>query len=121
MSRERPYVNKPTVELHNRLVMAASSTYCVVQEPGPTSFVLQHPGSERKHRVNIGSVHSCSCGSREQPCAHTAFVLVRVFRLSPSDPRTWQTSLIDAELEALVEKRARERAAARRMRATWRR
>ena len=112
-SRATTYVAKPTAELRARLDEASAPGLYVVQEPGPTSFVLKAEGSERKHRVNIGSVHSCSCGARQQPCVHTAFVLLRVFRLSPADPRVWQSSLTDAELEKLVEARARAMAAMR--------
>ena len=61
-SRATSYVAKPTAELRARLDEASAPGLYVVQEPGPTSFVLKAEGSERKHRVNIGSVHSCSCG-----------------------------------------------------------
>eukprot|EP00966_Prymnesium_polylepis_P120577 2786342-Prymnesium_polylepis.1 len=105
--RERPYVGKLTAELSERLEAASAARLFVVQEPGPTSFVLKAENSDRKHRVSVGSVHTCSCGARDQPCLHTAFVLLRIFRLSPTDPRAWQSSLIDSELEALVDSRAR--------------
>ena len=89
MSRAVPYVSKPSEALLQRFTEASDARIFVVQEPGPTSFVLKSADSERKHRVSIGSVHSCSCGARGQPCVHTAFVLLRVFRLSPQDPRVW--------------------------------
>jgi hypothetical protein len=105
--RERPFVSKPTGALLERLDAACTARLFVVQEPGPTSFVLKAGDSERKHRVSIGTVHTCSCGAREQPCVHVAFVLLRVFRLSATDQRCWQSSLIDSELEALVNSRVR--------------
>ena len=89
--------------LLQRFSEAADARIYVVQEPGPTSFVLKSADSERKHRVSIGSVHSCSCGAREQPCVHTSFVLLRIFRLPAGDQRAWQGGLLDSELERIIE------------------
>ena len=105
--RERAYVAKPGEALKARLAAAQAARLFIVQTPGPTSFVLREEGSRKKHRVSIGSVNYCTCGSREQPCVHVAFVMLRVFRLAPGDSRCWQASLIDRELEELVESRAR--------------
>ena len=113
MSRAVPYVAKPTEALLQRFSEAADARIYVVQEPGPTSFVLKSADSERKHRVSIGSVHSCSCGAREQPCVHTSFVLLRVFRLPAGDQRAWQGGLLYSELERIIEERARTTAARR--------
>ena len=113
MSRAVPYVAKPTEALLQRFSEAADARIYVVQEPGPTSFVLKSADSERKHRVSIGSVHSCSCGAREQPCVHTSFVLLRIFRLPAGDQRAWQGGLLDSELERIIEERARTTAARR--------
>ena len=74
----------------------------MLQTPGPTSFVLREEDSRKKYRVSIGSVHSCTCGAREQPCIHVAFVMLRIFRLQPNDNLCWQASFIDRELEGLV-------------------
>ena len=112
-SRAVPFLSKPTEALLQRFAEAADARIYVVQEPGPTSFVLKSADSERKHRVSIGSVHSCSCGAREQPCVHTSFVLLRVFRLHASDQRAWQGGLLDSELERIIEERARTTAARR--------
>ena len=114
MSRERPYVSRCSDALKERLAAAGRARLFVVQTNGPTSFVLREDGSRKTTRVSIGSVHSCTCGAREQPCLHVAFVMLRVFRLQPNDQRCWQSSLIDRELEALVEMRARAAYAARR-------
>ena len=111
--RERPYTSKPSEALKARLSEAENARLFVVGTPGPTSFVLKAAAEEGERRktlkVSIGSVHSCTCGAREQPCVHVAFVMLRVFRLAPSDPRCWQASLIDSELEALVDSRAAAR------------
>ena len=113
MSRAVPYVAKPTEALLQRFSEAADARIYVVQESGPTSFVLKSADSERKHRVSIGSVHSCSCGAREQPCVHTSFVLLRIFRLPAGDQWAWQGGLLDSELERIIEERARTTAARR--------
>ena len=105
--RELPYVSKASDQLKERFTAAQQARIFVVQTPGPTSFVLREEGQRKKLRVSIGSVHTCTCGERGQPCLHVAFVLLRVFRLPPTDPITWQASLIDRELESLVDARAR--------------
>lgn len=107
--RERPYISKPSEDVKQRLSAAASARLMVVQEAGPTCFVLKAPANEKKYRVFLGGVHTCSCGAgaAAQPCEHTAFVLLRVFRLSVDDSRVWQQSMIDSELEKLIEDRAR--------------
>ena len=113
MSRAVAFVAKPSEALLQRFAEAADARIYVVQEPGPTSFVLKSADSDRKHRVSVGSVHSCSCGARAQPCVHTSFVLLRVFRLHASDQRAWQAALLDSELERIIEERARTTAARR--------
>jgi hypothetical protein len=117
--RERPFVSKPSDALKARMEQARQGGFFVVQTPGPTSFVLKSDQESKKLKVNIGSVHSCSCGAREQPCVHVAFVLLRVFRLEPTDQRCWQASLTDSELEALVDSRARAAAMRRREARQW--
>ena len=117
--RERAYVSKPSEALKARLAAAQQKRLFVVQTNGPTSFVLREEGERRKVRVSIGSVHSCSCGARDQPCVHVAFVMLRVFRLPTGDSRCWQASLIDRELEDLVDARARSVAARRLEEREW--
>ena len=117
--REQPYVTKPSDALKARLEAAQQARLFIVQTPGPTSFVLKEEGKRTKLRVSIGSVHTCTCGERAQPCIHAAFVLLRVFRLSPTDPICWQSSLIDRELESLVEMRARDLARRRLEERDW--
>ena len=45
--RDRPFVAKPSAAARARLAAAASARLFVVQEPGPTSFVLKAPLDER--------------------------------------------------------------------------
>lgn len=75
----------------------------VVQQPGPTSFVLKDPQHNKKFKVSIGEVHQCSCrGSAEELCLHILFVLSRVFRLPHDNPMVWQRSLLAAEVDQLI-------------------
>ena len=117
--RERPYVSRLSEPLKERLAAAQQAKLFVLQSPGPTLFVLREEDSRKKYRVSIGSVHSCTCGAREQPCVHVAFVLLRIFRIQSNDNRCWQASLIDRELEELVESRARSVARAALARRDW--
>ena len=118
--REQPYVTKPSDALKARLEAAQQARLFIVQTRARRRSCSRRRASGRSFRVSIGSVHTCTnCGERAQPCIHAAFVLLRVFRLSPTDPICWQSSLIDRELESLVEMRARDLARRRLEERDW--
>eukprot|EP00698_Gefionella_okellyi_P001838 TRINITY_DN11679_c0_g1_i1.p1 TRINITY_DN11679_c0_g1~~TRINITY_DN11679_c0_g1_i1.p1 ORF type:complete len:516 (+),score=27.89 TRINITY_DN11679_c0_g1_i1:103-1548(+) len=81
----------------------------VVQEVGPTSFVLRDE-SDRRYIVRIGSLHTCSVCSKagSELCIHILFVILRVFRLQRDNPLSWQQSLVDAEVDAVLAGRAQK-------------
>jgi len=77
----------------------------LIQDSGPTSFVLKNQDG-KKFKVNIGSMHSCSCGGgRKNHCIHTLFCLVKIYRLDPCDPLIYQLSFIDSEVQKLISMR----------------
>lgn len=82
--------------------------------------IAQAPLRSSKFKVLIGSMQRCSCGERDL-CLHILFVMLKIFRIAPEDPRVWQLSLTDAEVEGAIKARfalqeARRRAARRRRR-----
>lgn len=96
----------------------------LVQECGPTSFVIKEEDAllahgdgdaaaaaaagsrrrlERKYKVTIGSVVACSCKARSTcPCIHQLFVLVKLLRIPAENPLIWQASLLDNEVEQIL-------------------
>ncbi|TMW57047.1 hypothetical protein Poli38472_002972 [Pythium oligandrum] len=78
-----------------------ATTMYLVQTTGPTSYVIQEQNSEKKHKVLIGALQTCSCGELDV-CIHILFVMLKVLRVPATTPIVWQKSLIDSEVEALL-------------------
>lgn len=90
----------------------------LVQRQGPMSFVLCEDGADTQHKVLLGSQPTCSCRHEVtackatsvhlqrncksacrksrgiELCIHHVFVMLRILRLSASNPLIWQLSLI---------------------------
>jgi E3 ubiquitin-protein ligase ZSWIM2 len=106
MSRAVPWRSKcpPTVEARLAEV-SRSSLFLVVQQPGPTSFVLKEMAGDsgRKFKVKVGETQECSCAeSKSELCVHILFVMAKVFRVPASNPIIWQRGLLEAEVEQIV-------------------
>lgn len=105
MSRGVPYRSKPTEDVIRSMNEANEGTFFLIQETGPTSFVLQNE-REVKVRVRIGSTVQCSCGGGvKEHCAHTMFALIKVFRVPADNPLSWQLGFIDTEIDWLCKNR----------------
>lgn len=50
--REIPYITRPSLKIIQLLDLALESTFYVLSEPGPTSFILAD--ETQNYRVNIG-------------------------------------------------------------------
>jgi hypothetical protein len=72
-----------------------------VMSADPELTLAQVPGM---YRVTIGDVQGCTCG-QEDTCVHVLFVMLRIMRLEPDNPLVWQRSLVDAEVDRLLEER----------------
>ncbi|KAG7401139.1 hypothetical protein PHYBOEH_002697 [Phytophthora boehmeriae] len=99
MNRLVPYRSKASEEVVARIEHTLTSTMYLVQTSGPTSYVIQEQNSEKKHRVLIGAMQSCSCGTADI-CTHILFVMLKVLRVPPTTPVVWQKSLIDSEVHS---------------------
>lgn len=56
------------------------------------------------YSVKVEQRPSCTCpdAAKGNTCKHLLFVMLRVLKLSPSDPRAWQTALLTSELQDLL-------------------
>ncbi|KAE9018826.1 hypothetical protein PF005_g9340 [Phytophthora fragariae] len=108
MSRLVPYRTKVSEEVAARIEQTLSTTMYLVQTTGPTSYVVQEQNCEKKHKVLIGSLQTCSCGTADI-CIHILFVMLKVLRVPATTPVVWQKSLIDSEIEMLLRGGYREK------------
>ncbi len=132
MARAQPFRAVPPPLVSKRLQEAAESRLCLVQELGPTCFLVRpmnreattgsdldaDPGAASAaapvssapapiatYKISVGEHQRCTCGDREL-CVHILFVMLKVFRLAADDPLVWQRSLVDAEISKLLAQRA---------------
>lgn len=119
--RASPFRPQPPPLVAKRIEKAMTSRFCMVQEVGPSCFVVQPMGDAATEtgggtaaappdgplpppatfRVSIGDNQRCSCGDREV-CAHILFVMLKVYRCPPDSPLIWQKSLLDPEISKLL-------------------
>jgi E3 ubiquitin-protein ligase ZSWIM2 len=103
MGRTVAWRSRSTPEVDTLLSQVSTCGLLLMQQPGPTSFVLKDPTSNKKFKVSIGDVHQCSCrGAASELCLHIIFVLSRVFRVPADNPLVWQRSLLEAEVDQLI-------------------
>ncbi|KAJ0403593.1 hypothetical protein ATCC90586_007862 [Pythium insidiosum] len=76
MSRLVPYRSKAPDAVKTRIEETLATTMYLVQTTGPTSYVIQEQNSDRKHKVLIGSLQTCSCGDSDV-CIHILFVMLK--------------------------------------------
>ncbi|CAL5989862.1 PHD-finger_domain-containing protein [Hexamita inflata] len=99
-SKTRKYQNKPTAAQTRLIELAGATQFFIIQQPGATSFVIQDQ-IKNKFKVNLGSLHTCSCTS-ENYCVHIAFVLLKRFKVQQDNPLVFQMGLVNAEIEKLL-------------------
>ncbi|CCI10940.1 unnamed protein product [Albugo candida] len=101
MSRLAPYRSRIPALVESRIEQTLHTTMYLVQTSGPTSFVVQERNNDRKFKVYIGTLQSCSCGDAEI-CIHILFVMLKVLRVPREMPILWQKSLIDSEIDLVL-------------------
>ena len=103
MSRSGPYRRRCPVELEASIDIALNGRFMVVSSPGPTSFVVKADGSDRRHKVTVGSEQHCSCpAAADELCTHILFVMLRAFKVDPNHEVVWQRFLTEAEVQGLL-------------------
>eukprot|EP00347_Sterkiella_histriomuscorum_P003657 403363451 len=109
MQRAKPYRSHPTGLFMELYDIALNLRMYLVQENGPTKLVLEDI-HQKKFKVQIGSVISCSCGGgRSEHCVHTIYALVKIFRMEEGDELIWQLSFTDAEIQKIIQNRHAQR------------
>ncbi|CAH8512495.1 E3 ubiquitin-protein ligase Zswim2 [Schistosoma haematobium] len=97
-------IKRPDIVRRNQ-EEAQNSTLYILKQYGPTFYLLQD-GSKQKYKVQLGDVHTCSCGdftkSREL-CVHLCWILIRRFKVDPNNPVSWQSGLVEREISALLD------------------
>jgi E3 ubiquitin-protein ligase ZSWIM2 len=110
MSRQNDYVRKCPDSVLKRIEKAKSARLYVLQEMGPLGFIVSDDGNgTRKFRIHLGSTHSCSCNKHAGLCVHVLWVMLKVFHTSLSSETLYQTSLVDREIEEMINNRNKKR------------
>ena len=102
MSRSQPY--RPRIPIHILQIMDVASriTLFLVDQRGPLSFTFKDR-LDNKYKTSIGPELKCSCSpGKSDHCIHTAYVFLKVFRVSVDNPIIWQAAYVDSELSDLL-------------------
>ncbi|XP_067942813.1 E3 ubiquitin-protein ligase Zswim2-like [Watersipora subatra] len=85
---------------------ALNSTAFIVSEIGPLGFVLKVSDENKPVKVMLGDPHSCTCSGfrseRTELCKHICWVLLKKFRVTRDDPISWQSGLVEREINSLL-------------------
>eukprot|EP00116_Pleurobrachia_bachei_P003143 sb/3463405/ len=112
MSRSVAWRRNCSDVVHWRQVQAMQARLYVLQESGPTAFILREQDSPKKLRVSLGDPSTCSCSTflkERELCVHILWVVLRVFRIPAENPISWQGGLNEREVGQLVRSRERSR------------
>eukprot|EP01135_Chromosphaera_perkinsii_P008740 Nk52_evm73s1444 gene=Nk52_evmTU73s1444 len=77
----------------------------LLQQTGPTGFVLREQDSEKKVKVLIGDCHCCTCAEYmkgRELCVHIIWILLRKLRLSPQNQLIFQRGLVEREINQIL-------------------
>ncbi|XP_041357748.1 mitogen-activated protein kinase kinase kinase 1-like [Gigantopelta aegis] len=98
-SRRSQTTNDDSDLTKKRIERVQRARLYLLQQTGPNSFLIGGDSPDHKFRVIIGP-QTCSCG-RFPFCVHILFVMLRVFQVSELDPRLWNKTLKNYEVESL--------------------
>ena len=71
----------------------------LLSQSGPKAFVVGSDDVQKKYKVILGS-QTCSCNKAN--CVHLLFVMLRVLKVQPTDPRLFFKTLQNYEIEGLI-------------------
>ena len=107
-NRSAPWRERPSeIELILIDAVNAGQHHCfLLQELGPTIFLIKDAALKGKFKVAIGHHQSCSCRKSKSAaessvsavgvCMHVLFVMLRVLKVPADSALIWQKSLTDA-------------------------
>lgn len=137
MLRASPFRPQPPALVAKRIETALSSRMCLVQEVGPTCFVIQPAAPGPEDGATASTTDTAAVGPPPEEglhppvprelcnfkvsvgdlqkctcgdrelCVHILFVMLKVFRLPADNPLVWQKSLLDSEISKLLSERER--------------
>jgi len=89
---------------------AALHTRCVPNNNPPPYTQVRTVDSETTYKVSIGVLQQCSCRADAAACAgglcvHISFVMLKVLRVPVGNPLAWQKSLLDPEINNILQGR----------------
>jgi hypothetical protein len=102
MSREIPWrALCPEIVRCRQLQALYGPTMFLVRRPGPLSLVLQGSANSKPIKVRLSGVHWCSCKTftfEKELCVHLCWGLLRLFRILPSNPLSFQVYIFDCKI-----------------------
>lgn len=102
MSRSQPYRPRIPTHIIQLLDVASRITLFLVGQSGPLCFTFKDR-LDNKYKASIGPDLKCTCSSnRNDHCIHTAYIFLKIFRVSVDNPIIWQSAYVDSELSDLV-------------------
>ncbi|GLJ30571.1 hypothetical protein SUGI_0605300 [Cryptomeria japonica] len=108
--RQARFIGRPNAAVSERIKRALEQRLYLIDkktlEVGGSSacelFVLGATGNVYCVRLDLRPSCTCPDFLKGNTCKHILFVMLRVFKLPPNDPRIWQKALIPSELDDLL-------------------
>ncbi|XP_059491096.1 E3 ubiquitin-protein ligase Zswim2-like [Neocloeon triangulifer] len=106
MSRECPWRSQcPEIVRCRQLQALYGPTLFLVRRPGPLSLVLRATAAAKPIKVHLSGRHFCSCRtfiSEKELCVHLCWAILRLFRLSPTNPLSFQLGMVERETSTIL-------------------
>lgn len=112
MSRSVAWRRACSDVVHWRQLQAIQARIYVLQENGPTAFTVKEHDSIKKVRVTLGDPCACTCTTylkERELCIHILWVILKLFRIPPENPISWQGGLVEREIQQMVRSREKTR------------
>ncbi|KAK3603628.1 hypothetical protein CHS0354_017347 [Potamilus streckersoni] len=84
---------------------ALNATIYILRETGPTGFLLKEEGETKPVKAFLGDPHHCTCSSFKKDrdlCKHICWLLLKKFRVSQTDPLSWQMGLVERDINNIL-------------------
>ncbi|KAJ3272762.1 E3 ubiquitin-protein ligase Zswim2 [Terramyces sp. JEL0728] len=104
-TRLTEYQRKCPANIKALIDTARTTQMYVLQEMGPMAFMVADEANSKKFKVSLGQIHTCSCKSK--CCLHMMWLLLKLFHVDPKSDMLYQTSLVDREINEILNGRHR--------------
>eukprot|EP00252_Welwitschia_mirabilis_P020894 TRINITY_DN521_c0_g2_i1.p1 TRINITY_DN521_c0_g2~~TRINITY_DN521_c0_g2_i1.p1 ORF type:complete len:307 (+),score=17.19 TRINITY_DN521_c0_g2_i1:252-1172(+) len=105
--RLKRFIRRPTKSVEERIQRAYEHRLYLIDRksrpPHACDFIVLG-ATGNVYTVSLSQLPTCTCPDfqRGNTCKHILFVMLRVLKLSPEDPRVWQKAFLASELEDLL-------------------